>query len=362
LRFSRRIEQFIKWKFLKLMESRLTREPLHPSVLDGADIRSILVIRAHDQLGDFLLSTPALRAINQRFPKASIDIVVRSYCADVMVNHPLIRTIIIFYEKPKQWTLRRIRNIRKQFRVHWDLVIVLNSESHSLSSDLVAAWAGAPFVLGSVNRTFPGTDRNFCYNLLAPDSPPASHQSRRNVDIVRYIGGDTDDLSEFIHVTLKEQSALRKEYPETYGSAPVVGMHIGANKSENRWLPQKFAELAAMIKNQFGAKIVIYWGPKEFELADAFKAASSLNVCMIPPTTLRRQAVHFSLCDAVICNDTGMMHLCASVSTPLVGIFGPTDPAFWKPVGDSFLAVRSGDHRTHSVEVRDVFLALQKLM
>ena len=56
------------------------------------------------------------------------------------------------------------------------------------------------------------------------------------------------------------------------------------------------------------------------------------------------------------------MHLCASVSTPLVGIFGPTDPKTWKPEGEQYIAVRSADRQTASVEVEKVFKALKSII
>jgi hypothetical protein len=63
-----------------------------------------------------------------------------------------------------------------------------------------------------------------------------------------------------------------------------------------------------------------------------------------------------------ICNDTGVMHLAAAVSTPLVAIFGPTDPNEWKPFGKKFVALRGDKSRCDTVSVQQVLQAIQALL
>ncbi|MBN1895733.1 glycosyltransferase family 9 protein, partial [bacterium] len=188
-------------------------------------------------------------------------------------------------------------------------------------------------------------------------------QSARNLDIVRIIGADSVDLHETVHVTAGEKDEIRRRFPELYGgTGPVVGFHIGANKKENRWPLARFAELRDMLHRAGLKPPAVFWGPAEKDLGSEFLRLVKRPVHAVEPGNLREQAVHFALCDAVICNDTGVMHLCASVGTPLVALFGPTDPEFWKPVGDSFIALRSRDRRTESVSAVEVRKALFKIL
>jgi len=55
------------------------------------------------------------------------------------------------------------------------------------------------------------------------------------------------------------------------------------------------------------------------------------------------------------------MHLCAAVGTPLVAIFGPTDPTTWKPVGENFRTVRGKNNRTENVSISEVLHEINKL-
>ncbi len=355
-----RFDQFAKKKGLRYLEKGLARPARKPEETPLEEVKRLLVIRSHDQLGDFLLSTPALLALRNRFPGAHIGLVVRSYCADTVQHHPHIDEILIFQEYGLRWTPGKITRFWKALYKKWDMAVVLSSESHSLTSDLIAVLSGAKIILGSGSHIFPGCSRNFFYDLIAPD-PGRLHQSERNLAIVRYIGADTGDLSERVHITTEEKNAVRQAFGSAYSGFPVIGIHIGGSKSGNRWPVDRFVRIAEML-HDLPAGILVFWGPGEKELSETFLGHVRFKPQLIPPSTLRRLAVHFSLCDLVISNDTGTMHLCAGVGTPLVAVFGPTDPEDWKPAGDLFMAIRSKDHKTQSVTAEEIFQAAVKLI
>lgn len=359
----RKIEQFFKHRIMRFLEDRIGRPVMQPDDVDWKSIERILIIRPQDQMGDFLLATPAIRALRNRFPEARIGIVVKDYFADTMINSEFVNDVLIFCRSGRDWTLKKLRTLWKKLRNRWDLAVVLSSESHSLTADVLVHLSGAKYGLGSERDIFGGCTRNFMYNLLAPDSKTGLHQTERNLDIVRHIGAGTDDLSEAVHVSEEEKQTLRQRYSEIYEqNGPVIGLHIGANKPENRWPIENFVELTARLKANGMDNLAVYWGPQEQDLADTFFSRADFDVQRIPPSSLRNQIIHFSLCDVAVCNDTGVMHLCASVGTPLAAIFGPTDPRYWKPIGDSFVAIRNPDHQVLNVSVDDVYNTILELL
>ena len=272
---------------------------------------------------------------------------------------------MIIYESLFKWTPRKLlKFVNSIFKKEWDLAIVLNSESHSLTSDLIAHFSKATFVLGSNNKKYPGTKRNFFYNLISDSPKIIKHQTERNLDIVRHIGVDTKNLQETTHVNEAEYIKIKNRYNSIYEdkSKIVVGMHIGANKFENRWPVQNFCELGYLLSEGWDIKINIFWGPKEGNLKKQFIEQANFSYAAISPENIQNLAIHFKLCDLVICHDTGVMHLCAAVKTPLVAIFGPTDPRDWKPVGEDFIAIRNEDGVTGSVTVIQVKTEVEKLI
>ncbi len=362
--FWNRIEQHIKRNHMRWLQLMFGKKTIQPNLVNFTEIHRILVIRQHDMLGDFLLSTPVLRALREHFPQAHIGVVVRRYFADVAEMNPYVDEVLVFEEDGKNWTFAGLRAFWKQLRSGWDLAVVLNTVSHSLTSDLISAFSKAKWVLGSSHRVFPGTDRNFFYNLLAPYWEGERHQTHRNLDIVRHIGVDTKDPSEVLEV---DENILERaqEILENLGlreESYLIGMHVGAGKMFNRWPIIRFAELAQRLHDEFDAQIVLFWGPKEQDLADQFQNYVQFQPMLVEPTSLKELVAFFSLCDAMVCNDTGVMHLAAAAGVPLVAIFGPTDPNEWKPLGDEFIAIRGKRDKTDAVRVQQVMAALGKLL
>ncbi len=362
--FWNRIEQYIKRNHMRWLQLLFGKKPIQPNLVNFTEIQRILVIRQHDMLGDFLLATPVFRALREHFPNAHIGVVVRRYFAEAAEMNPYIDEVLVFEEVGTNWTLRTFRQFWKKLRSGWELAIVLNTVSHSLTSDLLSAFSKAKWVLGSSHRVFPGTDGNFFYNLIAPYWDGDRHQSERNLDIVRHIGVDTQDPSEVLKV---DENLLEKaqEILENLGlrdESLLIGMHVGAGKMFNRWPIIRFAELAQKLHDEYDAQIILFWGPKEQDLADQFQNYVQFQPMLVEPTSLKELAAFFALCDAMVCNDTGVMHLAAAAGVPLVAIFGPTDPAEWKPLGDEFIALRGKRDKTDSVRVRHVLEALGTLL
>jgi len=358
------LEQAFKRNGLRLFEQWLDRGVVSPHLLNLYAIRRILVVRQHDQLGDFLLSTPVFRALRQFFPQAHIAVIARTYTAEVAQHNQYLNEVLVVPEKLLWWTPARIWRLWRGWRGGWDLTIVLNTVSHSLTSDLLAYFSGARYILGSEHRIFPGCKRNFFYNLTARHFAQSKPQSERNLDIVRHLGIDTDDRAEVMSLTAQEKlfaSGFMRQHG--IGEKDVtIAMHPGAGKIHNRWPVEKFAELANLLHRQFSVRLILTWGPKEKELGLDLRRRLRLDPIVLPGMNLRQLAAVLSHCRLFVCNDTGVMHLAAAAGTPLVAVFGPTDPAEWKPWGKKFVAVRSQAQRCENVEVQQMLQAIQSVL
>jgi len=356
-----RIEQYFKCRYMPWLEKVFGREELSPQDVDFSTVKRILVIRQHDMLGDFILATPVLRALRQKFPQAHIGVVVRNYYTGVVSPHPFVDEAVVFYEHGIEWTPRRLRTFWRQLRNGWDLTIVLNTVSHSFTSDLIAHFSRARYVLGSAQRVFLGCTRNFFYNLIAPyDEAHMKHQSERNLDIVRHVGVDTDDSSEVMQMLPAERQAARNKLAAAgvEEGKLLIGMHVGAGKVMNRWPVSHFAELARRLHDDFDAQILLFWGANEAGLAEQFLEKINFEPIKGSPGGLRELSAYFANCDMLICNDTGVMHIGAAVGVPLLAIFGPTDPKEWKPIGKNFIALRGENGKIENVTVDQAYAAL----
>ncbi len=357
------IEQYMKRNYLHFLERWFGKNVLLPEEMNRSGLRSILVVRQHDQLGDFLLATPALRALREYFPSARIGLLVRKYFSDVARCVPFVDEVIMFHEGGARWIPKNIISLFRQLRGGWDLTIVLNTVSHSLTSDMLAYFSDSAFVLGSGGKVFPGCSRNFFYNLIS--SPPAAaiHQSEENLNIVRYIGAGTNDLSEVIKVPESEIRTVRTELLKMglLEDKLVIGIHPGAGKHGNRWPVGYFSKVATMLHEKHQAQILLFWGPAEQELCDQFCRMIKFEPLKISPTGLVTLAAYFTCCDALLCNDTGVMHLAAASGIPVLALFGTTDPGEWKPYGADCIGLRGENGNIENINPEKVFDELQQL-
>jgi heptosyltransferase-1 len=81
----------------------------------------------------------------------------------------------------------------------------------------------------------------------------------------------------------------------------------------------------------------VLWGPGEEQIAHAVAAASDNTAAISPPTTIADLISLTKAAALVISGDTGPMHIAGACGTPLVGIFGPTDPQRNGPWGEDDL-------------------------
>ncbi len=108
----------------------------------------------------------------------------------------------------------------------------------------------------------------------------------------------------------------------------------GAGWPNKQWPPEKFGAVAAAIQKSRGLPWVAVWGPGEESLARRVEEASSGSTMLAPPTSLADLMAIVQRAAIVVAGDTGPVHLAAAAGTPVVGLYGPTNPARngpWSP-------------------------------
>jgi heptosyltransferase II len=131
---------------------------------------------------------------------------------------------------------------------------------------------------------------------------------------------------------------------------PVVGVMPGAARGPSkRWPAKRFAEVARKLAADRGCGIAVFGAASERDLCARVAGAVPGAVDLSGSTTLPQWAALLASCDLAICNDSGGMHLAAAAGTPLVAVFGATDPAKTGPLSDACRIVQSSDVRSRKV-------------
>ena len=125
---------------------------------------------------------------------------------------------------------------------------------------------------------------------------------------------------------------------------PLVGLNPGAGRSVKEWPPERFARAAADLAARDRATIVLLGSAAERPLGEAVRKHVGNDVPLIDlvgRTPLVDLAAVLERIQVLVTGDTGPMHLAAAVGTPVVGIFGPTDPARYAPLIDGSAALHA---------------------
>ena len=108
----------------------------------------------------------------------------------------------------------------------------------------------------------------------------------------------------------------------------------GAAWPNKRWPAERFGAVARHLRARHGWPSIVAWGPGEEDLARAVVAAADGAAALAPATSLGELLAIVGAAGLVVSGDTGPLHLAAALGTPIVGIYGPTDPARngpWSP-------------------------------
>jgi ADP-heptose:LPS heptosyltransferase len=192
-----------------------------------------------------------------------------------------------------------------------------------------AAWArfsGARRVIGFA----PEWRRERSSGLLIGESVAlpgdAVHVIDKNLSLLRALGIQAVGQRRFpLPDTAAEAARVEKELA-ALGLREYVVLNPGGGWASKLWPPEAYGRLAQALHAD-GLPSIVSWGPGEDGLADRVVAASGGVARRSFPTTLLEYVELARGARLVVAADTGTLHLACAIGTPVVGLFGPTDPA-----------------------------------
>ena len=311
-------------------------------------------------MGDILHALPAATALRNAHPEWTIGWAIEprwqallratsegAACSDSM---PLVDKIHLV--NAKRWarrplhpsTLGEIRKARREIReAGYDICVDLQG---AVRSAIIGRWARAARMLGEDKPREPAA-RGFFREKIATSGV---HVIEQAAEVLAGIAGE--DL--LLTKPLLPRDARACLWVDTLlgnrVSAPFAIVNPGAGWGAKRWPAQRYAEVAKGLAGR-GYGVVVNAGPDELELAD--EVAGATGGAALPVTPTLGQLIELTRrCSVLIAGDTGPLHLACALGKPVVGIFGPTDPARNGPFGCEFRVLRHPqsrrDHSRHA--------------
>jgi len=298
-----------------------------------------LLIRAVNWVGDAVMTTPALGTIRKYFPQTEITLLANPLVGQLFSPHPSVDRVITFDRKGAHRGITGRFRLAAELKKHaFDAVIIL---PNSFDSALVPWLAGIPVRLGknSDGRGLMLTGR------YTPDTTlPLCHEVEYYLNLVQHFGMPLQSNRLQLFVTEDEEHAsdLRLAEQEIATSDFALGINPGAAfGSAKRWYPERFAEVARQLAAEWSAKIIIFGGPNETDIAgEIYQRLDGNCLNLAGKTNMRELMTLIKRCNFFISNDSGPMHIAAAFAKPLVAIFGSTDHATTSPYAENAVIVR----------------------
>jgi ADP-heptose:LPS heptosyltransferase len=318
--------------------------------LELSDRERILLI-ASAGIGNLLQFTPALRALKQTSPRSTIDCLCFSKSAlCVMRNNPHIAEAIPHTRSSYIYADSAEKQRRRQY-VSQDRVMIKELSARGYTSSInifpVAGLKPAIFVrrIGAKKRV--GTRlmnpryrrlTRFFYTHIVEVTP-----EQHGIDIgFAHVGIEASGQDRQMEFSIPEPSlTAANEYLMRLRWDPfqrIIGIHPGclARHKEKRWPIDRFAALTQWLVRTRGCRVLVFVGPDELDLEPPLREqldGLGDSVHIDTESDIEAAAALTTACDAFVSNDSGLMHLASAVHTPVLGIFGPTDPKRYAPSG-----------------------------
>jgi lipopolysaccharide heptosyltransferase I len=285
----------------------------------------VLIVRL-GALGDIVHALPVLASLRRQWPAAAIDWLVERRHAPLLELAPDVTTRVVF-DRDRMWGEHGwVRTLRALRRRQYDLVLDVQG---LLKSAVLARGTGATAVYGFARGH--ARERLAAALYTMPVDPRgARHVVHRNLAIARAAGAAP--RLEFPLRRPVPGARVAEAIAEAHG--PFVLLNPGGGWPNKQWPAERFGVLAARVRRAVGWPVLVLWGPGEPALAEKVVAAASGTAQMAPETSLHDLVALIAAAGLVVAGDTGPLHIAAALGVPVVGIFGPTDPARngpWSP-------------------------------
>ncbi len=296
-------------------------------------MKNILVIKLR-YIGDVILSTPVLRMLRQEYPEAKITCLVNSGTEDVLTHNSFVDEVLVVSRGSLVSQLSFCRRLRAH---HFDCVIDLTDADRSA---FLTKITGAPMRIG-FNRE--GRWRGRFYTECVTLSNSVSHVLDEHALALKSLGITSQVPNPEVSISAEAdgQAQSKLDTHELNGTRWVM-IHPTARYWFKAWQPERFAALSDRLIER-GLPVVLVGGEGEKAVGhDIQQIAKNQVISLMGQTQLIELAALMKRAALFIGNDGGPMHLAAAVACPVLGLFGPTNPAVWGPRGEKAEVIYKG--------------------
>ena len=275
-------------------------------------IKKILIIRV-DHIGDFVMTTPMFKTIKKNLPSVKLHILCRRLTKELAENDQNIDKFFV-YDPP--WFLRKEGNdsflkiVQRLRKEKYDLVIDPHADPRNI-------FLGK--LVGRLVLSYP--IRGFGFLLFKRPNYPDKHMIENNLFLLETLGLKICSKQPYIQLP----RTMDKTMERFLRSKPIC-INPGSGRKEKEWPLENWVKLIKMLSKQY---TVILTGSKTENETNEKIASQTGAVNLTGKLSLLELACLLKHSRLFIGPDTGSMHIAKAMKTPIIALFGPTDPTIW---------------------------------
>ncbi len=286
-----------------------------------------ILVKGVNWLGDVVMSLPAIRAIKARFPGSRLTVLTKGNLADLYACEPAVDEVLAYGGGflPFLGLVGRLR--RAKFDVAFIFPRSLRASLAPFASRIprrvgFAGDAGKPVLTDPIERS---------------EKLMTNHRVAYYLEVLRPFGEVPRATAPQIVPPAEAKAWAAEQLP----GGRWAGINPGATYGKaKQWYPERFVDVGRRLAKR-GYRVAVVGGPAEAPLGAQVAGEIGPSAANFAgKTTLPRLAALIERCAVFVTNDTGPMHVAAAVGTPVVAIFGPTDPRTTRPFGERHAIVQ----------------------
>jgi heptosyltransferase-1 len=295
-------------------------------------MRKILVVRL-SSLGDIVHSLPGVAALRDAVPDAQIDWLVARTWAPILDGCPAANRSILFDQTPASGIIAKVRELRTE---HYDAAVDFQG---LYKSAILTLFSGARRRVGFDRLSAREPGAAIFYNDRVRAGGP--HRVQKNLSLAERMGAPLGAEPTF---PFRVSDAAAQSVRERLAAMGIENYWValpGGGWAGKLWPADRYGALCREVEKRLGLRAIVIGGAGEEGLAEAAISAAAPAVPIRFPTSLAELMAVLARARFVVGGDTGPLHIAAALGVPVVGLYGPTDPAQTGPYTKRRVIVRN---------------------
>ena len=285
-------------------------------------VRNVCIVML-SAIGDVVHVLPLANALKRAWPDVRISWVIQPTPLKLVEGHPAIDEFIVFDRRRRglrSWT--NFADLAHNVRGHsFDLALALQVY---LKAGIIVGMLPAKRKLGFDTARARDVNWIFTNERIPPHSP--QHVQTQYFEFLNHLGVDPEPVEWGIPITDQEREAQATFFSTL--DKPACSVVVGTSKAKKNWTAEGYARILEEIESTHGLQPILVGGPSQIErhMADEILSLTNAHPIDALGDNLRRLVYLLDGSALTVSPDTGPLHISRALETPVVGIYGSTNP------------------------------------